>query len=154
MTDHYVVPIRRTSPLFLDVDQHRHQVGQALEMPVQIAARVAVVHDRTVKVERIRKQIVTLGKNLVSMALTIVGETVEAIEALRTEKKTRILREIGTGTALETDMVTGRKRGATVTEIANAIVTGTGIAIVEMTRIVIGKTGKIERRLVAMVFRI
>ena len=124
-------------------------------MPVQIAVQVAVVHDQIAKVETIRKQIVTVGKNLVSMALTIVGETVEAIEALRTEKKTRMLREIETETAFATDMVTGRKRGATGIEIANAIVIGigTGIAIVGMTRIAIGRIGKTVTQRVAMVFR-
>ena len=123
-------------------------------MPVQIAMQVAVVHDQIMKVETIRKQIVTVGKNLVSMALTIVGETVEAIEVLRTEKKTRMLREIETETAFMTDMVTGRNRGATGIEIANGIMTGTGtgIAIIGMTRITIGRIGKTVTQWVAMVF--
>ena len=116
---------------------------------------MAAVHDQIVKVEMIRKQIMTVGKNLMSMALTIVGETVEAIEVLRTKKKTRMLREIETETTFTTDMVTGRKRGATGIEIANGIVTGTGtgIAIVGMTRIAIGRIGKTVTQWVTMVFR-
>ena len=123
-------------------------------MPVQIAMQVVVVHNQIAKVEMIRKQIVTVGKNLVSMALTIVGETVEVIEVLRTEKKTRMLREIETETTFTTDMVTGRKRGATGIEIVNRIVTGTGteITIVGMTRIVIGRIGKTVTQQVTMVF--
>lgn len=157
-TDRRVVPISvipRTKLLFPDVDQYLHQVGQVLEMPVQIVAQVAVVHDRIVEVGTTRNQIATIDRNLVNMALAMVGGTVELTEVQETEKRTRMLRGIGIETALGTDMVTERKKGATVIEIANGIATGTetGIVIVEMTRIVIGRTGKTVTQLVAMVSR-